>query len=87
MVTADVDGLGVLNQAPDLRSLQVLNLVLVGSGEVGAHAAVVAGDDDTATSSWVVSIDAVLDTETGLLVGLLQSSGVLVVTDTANVDD
>lgn len=87
VVAADVDGLGVLNQAPDLGFLQVLNLVVVGSGEVGAHAAVVAGDDDTATSSWVVSIDAVLDTETGLLVGLLQSSGVLVVTDTANVDD
>jgi hypothetical protein len=47
----------------------------------------VAGDDDTATSSWVLLIDAVLNTETGLLVGLLKSSGVLVVTDTANVDD
>lgn len=87
VVTADVDGLGGLNQAPDLGLLQVINLVVVGSGKVGAHAAVVAGDDDTATSSWVVLIDAVLNTETGLLVGLLESSSVLVVTDTANVDD
>ena len=87
VVTADVDGLGLLNQAPDLRLLQVVNLVVVGSSEVGAHAAVVSSDDDTATSGWVLSIDAVLNTETGLLVGLLESSGVLVVTDTANVDN
>lgn len=87
VVTADVDGLGLLNQAPDLGLLQVVNLVVVGSSKVGAHAAVVSGDDDTATSGWVLSIDAVLNTETGLLVGLLESSGVLVVTDTANVDN
>lgn len=87
VVTADVDGLGLLNQAPDLGLLQVVNLVVVSSGEVGAHATVVTSDDDTATSSWVVSIDAVLNTEAGLLVGLLESSGVLVVTDTANVDN
>lgn len=87
VVTADVDGLGVLNQAPDLGSLQVLNLVVVGSSEISAHATVVAGDDDTATSGWVVSIDAILNTETGLLVGLLESSGVLVVADAANVNN
>lgn len=87
MVTADVDGLGILYQGPDLWSLQVLELVVVGSGEIGAHASVVASDDDTATASWVVGIDTILHAEAGLLVRILQDVGVLVVANAAEVDD
>lgn len=87
VVTADVDGLRILNQAPDLWSLQVLKLVVVGSCEVGAHAPVVTGDDDTATASWVIGIDTIFHAETSLFVCILQDFGVLVVTDAANVDD
>lgn len=86
VVATDVVDLGVLHELPDLGLLQVIKLVGVGSGKVGAHAAVVAGDDDTATARGLLLIVAVLDAEANLLDGLLQDIGVLVLADAANVD-
>lgn len=87
VVTANVVDLGLLNQRPDVGLLQVLNLVLVGSGKVGAHAAVVAGDDNTTLSSGLDIVNAVLGVDTGLLAGLLEDIAVLVLANTTNVDD
>lgn len=87
VITANIDGLSVLDQAPDLWFLQVLNLVVVGSSEVGAHASVVTSDNDTATASWVLSINTVLDTKSSLLVGIFQGRSVLVVAHAADVDN
>lgn len=87
MVTADVVVLGALDQLPDVLPLQVLEVVVVGSTQVGAETAVVAGDDDTAASSGNLGVDAVLDAEADLLDGVAEGGGVLVVANTAEVDD
>lgn len=87
MVAADVEDLGVLNQGPDLGLLQVVQAVVVGSTEVSAETAVVASDDNTASAGRVSLIDTVLDTQAGGLDGILEDGSVLVVADTAEVDD
>lgn len=87
VVATDVDELGLLDQGPDLWLLQVLHLVVVGSSKVGDHGSVVTSNNDTAAAGLLLWIDTVLDTKTGLLVGLLQDVGILVVTDAAKVDD
>jgi len=85
--TTDVVELGLLDKGPDVGLLQVLKLVLIGRGEMSAHAAVVAGDNDTALSGGLDIVDTVLGVDTSLLAGLLEDLAVLVLTDTANVED
>ena len=87
MVSTDVVDLGLLNERPDLGLLQVLDLVLVGSSKVGAHAAVVTSDDNTTLTGGLGFIDTVLGVDTGLLTGLLEDVTVLVLTDAADVDN
>lgn len=87
VVATDVVELSLLNERPDVGLLQVLNLVLVGSGEVSAHAAVVTGDDDTALAGRLRIVDTVLGVDTSLLAGLLQDLAILVLTDAADVDN
>ena len=87
MVAADVVGLCVLDEGPDLWLLEVLDVVVVGGAELGAHAAVVARDDDTAAARLLLGVDAVLDAQADLLDGVLQDGGVLVVADAAEVDN
>lgn len=87
MVATDIVELCLLNQRPDLRLLQVLDLVLVGSSEVGAHAAVVASDDNTALAGGLSLIDTVLSVDTSLLTGLLEDVTELVLADAADVDN
>ncbi len=87
VVTANIVGLGVLDEGPDIRALQVLQVVVVGGTQLGAHAAVVAGDDDAATAGGDLGVDAVLDAQTSLPAGVAEDSGILVVASTAKVDD
>ncbi|KAJ6446362.1 telomerase activating protein Est1 [Purpureocillium lavendulum] len=83
----NVVDLGVLDELPDLRLLQVVDVIVVGSAQVGAQAAVVAGDDDAAAASLLLGVDAVLDAQTSGLDSIVQDGRVLVVTSTAQIDD
>lgn len=87
MEATDVVHLGVLDELPDLGLLQVVQVVVVGSAEVGAQASVVAGDDGAATASLLLGVDAVLDAEASGLDGVVEDGRVLVVAGTADVDD
>ena len=87
VVTTNVVNLGLLNQRPDVRLLQVLGLVLVSRSKVSAHAAVVAGDDDTALAGGLDIVDTVFRVNTSLVTGLLKRVGILVLADAANVND
>lgn len=87
MVPANIVGLGILNESPDIGALEMLEVVVVGCAQLGAHAAVVAGDDDAAATRGDLGVDAVLDAQTGLLAGIAEDGGVLVVAGTAQVDD
>jgi hypothetical protein len=87
VVATDVVELSLLDQRPDVGLLQVLNLVLVGSSEVGAHAAVVASDNNTALASGLSLVHTVLGVDTSLLAGFLQDVTELVLANAANVDD
>ena len=87
VVTTDIVNLSVLDEGPDLGLLQVLKVVVVGGTELGAHGAVVASNDNTATAGVDLGVDTVLDAEASLLDSIVEDGGVLVVTDTAEVDD
>lgn len=87
METTNVEEISLLNEAPDLGLLQMVETVVVGSTKVGAETAVVAGDDGSATASLLLGVDAVLDTQAGGLDGIMQNGSILVVADTAKVDD
>lgn len=87
METTDIVEVGVLDQLPDVVALQVLEVVVVGSAQVGAEGAVVAGDDGAAAAGGLLGVDAVLDAEAGGLDGVVQDGGVLVVAGAAQVDD
>lgn len=87
VVATDIVELGLLDNVPDVGLLQVLNLVLVRSSKVGAHAAVVASDNNTALASRLSLIDTVLGVDTGLLASLLQDVAELVLANAADVDD
>ena len=77
--------LALLDDVPVL--LEVVKLVAVGGSEVGAQAAVVASDDNTAAASGLGLIDTVADLEASLLGGIGEDVGVLVLANTAEVDD
>lgn len=85
--TSNVVDLGILDQAPDLGLLQVIQVIVVGGTQVGAQTAVVASDDGAAATSLLLGVNAVLDTQASGLDGLVQDGRVLVVTGTAEVDD
>jgi hypothetical protein len=87
VVAANVVDLSLLNKRPDVRLLEMLNLVFVGRSKVSAHAAVVASDDHTALASGLSIIHTVLSVHTGLGAGFLEDIGILVTADTTNVDN
>lgn len=87
MVSTNVVDLSFLDQRPDLRLLQVLGLVLVSGSKVSAHAAVVAGDDDTTFAGGLDIIDTVFSVDTSLCASVLEEIGILVLSNAANVDD
>jgi hypothetical protein len=86
VVATDVEELGALDVFPDLGLLQVVDVVQVRGGKVGAQRAVVARDDDTASAGGGLLVVAVDGLDTSLLVDVLERLAVLVLADAANVD-
>lgn len=87
MVTTNVVHVGILNEAPNLRLLQVIEIIVVGGTKISAQASVVAGNDYTATTSLLLRVDTVLDAETSSLDGIVHDGRVLVITSTAKIDN
>lgn len=85
MVATNEVCLALLDDVPVL--LQVVKLVAVGSSKVGAQAAVVASDNDTATASGLSLVDTVADLKASLLGGIGEDIGVLVLANAAEVDN
>ena len=83
----NVVNLGVLDLLPDVVLLQMLDLVVVGSSEVGAHGAVVASDDNTAAAGGRLLVVEVLGLDTSICRDLLKSLTVLVLANAADVYD
>lgn len=65
MVAADKIERGLLDECPDVGRLEVLDFVLVGGGQMRAHAAIVARDDDAAAAGGGVRVYAVFYTKAG----------------------
>ena len=84
MVAADEVHFGLLDEVPDLRAGEVLEFVVVGCGQVRAHAAVVAGDDDAAAAGGVAGRGEVFGTHAGGGAGLAEGFGVFVGADGAD---
>lgn len=87
VVATNVIHLSILHQAPDLGLLQVVESVVVGSTQIRAHASVVARNHHAAPPGGLRWLDTVLDAEAGLLDGILENRGVLVVANAAQVDN
>lgn len=87
MVPAHVIHLRLLHQLPDLRALQVRELVVVGGSQMRAHGPVLARDDDAAAAGGGVGgRELVFDAQAGLFAGGAQVRGVLVGADATNVE-
>jgi len=87
MVSTDIVDPGLLDQRPDVRLLQVLDLVLVCGSKVSDHAAIVARDDHTTFPSGLDIVDAVFGVDTSLVAGVLEDLSILVAANAADVDD
>ena len=60
---------------------------MVCCAKVGAHAPVMACNNDTTTPSLLFLVYTVLNGETSLFDGILENGGILVVTDTTQIDN
>lgn len=87
MVRANVEELCCLSQLPHVRLLQMLQLVLVRGRQVGAHAPIVPGNNDTASSCRLGVVNAVFGMDAGFGAGFAQRVAVLVAPDATNVRD
>lgn len=87
MVTTNIVELSLLNEGPNMRLLEVFNLVLICSSKVGTHAAVVASDDDTALASGLDIVDTVFCVDTSLLTSLFKDICILIAANATNVEN
>jgi hypothetical protein len=86
MVSTNIEHLRVLHQLPHLGLLQVLDLVQVRGGEIGAKRAVVASDDNTAAACGRLVVVSVLGAHASVSGDLLEGFAVAVAADAADVD-
>jgi hypothetical protein len=86
VVAADIVRLCALDQRPDIRLLQMLEIIVIRRAEISAHAPVVARNDDSAPTRRLLGIDTVLHPQTGSLDGITQGGRVLVVAHAAQED-
>ena len=61
--TADIEKISVFYQLPNIRGLEMLQLVVIGGCEIGDHGPVMASDHDTTAPRRVVLVDPVLGTD------------------------
>lgn len=81
----DIEHLSILYLLPDAVLLQVVDLVIVGSGKICAQRAVVAGDDNTATSRGCLLVVEVLGLDASFARDALKSLAIFVLADAADV--
>ena len=86
MVPADVVNAGLLDELPNLRLLEMFDLVVVGRCQIGAHAPIVPGDDDAASSGWMLVVDSILDSQLGLTHRVPEDIGIPVAANTSDID-
>lgn len=86
MIPADVVHLGLLNQRPHMRLLQMVQLVLVCGRKMRDHASVVARNDHTAFARRMGLVHAVLGMHPGLSACFLENVGVFIFANAADVD-
>lgn len=84
MITANKVCLGLLCHCPVL--FQMLNLVSVGCSKICNHAPVVASDDDTTSTGWLLLVVTISDSKASLLVCILQNICILVLANAAEED-
>lgn len=82
--TDEVD-LGFFDQVPDMRLLQVLNLIVIGSSKVSAQTTIVARDYDTTNTRWLFLVDAIFCVNTSLFANVPEQLAILVFADAADV--
>lgn len=85
--TTKVIDLGLLGQCPDMRLLQVVELVFIGSSKMGNQASVVAGNDHTTAASGLGLVHAVLCANAGFVAGFLENFTIFVFANASNVHD
>jgi hypothetical protein len=76
----------ILNQLPDLRALQMLQVIVIRSTEIRAHRSIMARNNDAAAAGLLLLVNAVFDSETSLLHRIVQDGSVLIISDAAKED-
>lgn len=87
MVATNVVNPGLLDQRPDMRLLQMINLVFIGRCKMRDHAAVMASDDHTTLSGGLDIIHTVLSVHSGLFTGVFENVSIFIAADAADVGD
>lgn len=86
MEATNVKNLGLFNELPVLGLLEVLKLVVVGSGKVGDKRTVSTVNQCSTLASGNFIVNEVVGVDTSNIIGLKQLLGKLVLTDGAKVD-
>ena len=87
MEATNIIDLRILDLLPDALFFQMLNLVIVGSGKIGAQGAVVAGDNNTTTAGRGFLVVKIFGLDACVTGDLLQGLTVLVLADATKVDN
>lgn len=87
MITSNKVVSSTLDQLPDLRTLQVIQIIVVCGTEISTQRAVVIRDYDTTSASWLLLVYSVLDTEASLLDGIVKNSSIFIIANTTKKDD
>jgi hypothetical protein len=86
MVTTNKVVRSTLDKLPDLRALQMVDIIVVRSAQISAHGAVVPSNNDTTAAGLLLLVHAVFDPQTSLLDCIVEDSGVLVITNATKED-
>jgi hypothetical protein len=65
MIASNIVDLGLLDELPNLRILQMLRLVAVGGRKIGAETSVVSSNDHTTPAGWLLLVVTVFHSQTG----------------------
>lgn len=86
VVSTHIVELGVLHLFPDLRLLQMLQLVLVRGSQICTQRAIVARDDDAAATRRSFLVISVFGLDSGLLADVFEERTVFVAANAADVN-
>ena len=86
MIPANKIIISPLNQLPHLRALQMLQIIMIRRSQIGTHGPIMACNHHTASSSLLLLVHTVFDSQALGLDSVVQDGGIFIVANTAQED-